>query len=98
MNLELKTIEDLKRITQIAIDNKVTLGLFIEMPDFPMPELITNPVCNLKKKLEYWEKTYDENLEHRYSKGIKIVDCTFDWTTDSCEFYQCNDTLVKEGD
>ncbi len=80
---------DLEYVVQKSIDNKVSLGLFIEMPGFPMPELITNPVANLNKKLEYWKKTYDKNLEHKHAKGIKIVGATLGLYTSS---------LVKEGD
>ncbi len=43
------------------------------MPGFEEPELIINPVVNLKKKLEYYKATYTDNLEHKYAKGIKIV-------------------------
>lgn len=74
--MELKTINELEYVVQKAIDNKASLGLFIEMPEFPEPELITNPVANLMKKLEYYKNTYDENLEHKHAKGIKIIGYT----------------------
>lgn len=71
--MEIKTMKDLEVITKKAIENKESLGLLVEMPGFPEPELITNPAVNLEKKLAYWRKTYDENLEHRHAKGIKII-------------------------
>lgn len=71
--MELKTMQDLEERIKKAIELEEPLGLFIEMPGFEKPELITNPVVNLEKKLEYYKKTYDENLEHKHVKGIKIV-------------------------
>lgn len=75
--MELKTINDLEKIVNKAIETNEPLGLFIEMPGFSQPELIINPVVNLEKKLEYYKKTYDENLEHKHAKGIKITGYTF---------------------
>lgn len=75
--MELKTINDLEKIIGIAIRENEPLGLFIEMPGFEQPELITNPAINLSKKLEYYKNTYDENLEHKHAKGIKIIGYTF---------------------
>lgn len=71
-------MKELELIVSKAIRLDESLGLFIEMPGFPEPELITNPVANLNKKLEYWKNTYDETLEHKYAKGIKIVGYVFD--------------------
>lgn len=75
--MELKTMNDLENIIDLSIKENEPLGLFIEMPGFEQPELIINPVVNLRKKLEYYKNTYDENLEHKYSKGIKIIGYTF---------------------
>lgn len=75
--MELKTMNDLEKIMDKSIKENEPLGLFIEMPGFEQPELITNPVVNLRKKLEYYKSTYDKNLEHKYSKGIKIIGYTF---------------------
>lgn len=74
--MELKTMNDLETLIDKSIKMEKPLSLFIEMPGFPMPELITNPVPNLQKKLEYYRNTYDENLEHKHAKGIKIVGYT----------------------
>lgn len=71
-------MKDLEYAVQKSLDNKASLGLIIEMPEFPKPEMITNPIENLEKKLDYWKKTYDENLEHKHAKGIKIIGCTID--------------------
>lgn len=74
MNLE--TIEDLEKVIKRAIKDRSAVGLLIEMPGFEEPEMITNPVVNLDKKLEYYKDTYNRELEHKYSKGIRIVGYT----------------------
>lgn len=76
--MKLITMNDLELMVNRAVKLDESLGLFIEMPGFPEPELIVNPVANLEKKLEYWKNTYDDNLEHKHAKGIKIVGCVFD--------------------
>jgi hypothetical protein len=47
------------------------------MEGFPEEEIIVNPPENVESKLAYYEKTYDENLQHKFSKGISIVDWTW---------------------
>jgi len=75
--MELKNLEDLITVFKAAILTKQNLGIIIEMPDFESPEIIVNPTENLSKKLEYYQNTYDENLEHKHAKGIKIIGYTF---------------------
>lgn len=75
--MKLDNMKNLECIINEAIEKKEPLALLIEMPGFPKPEMITNPYENLQKKLEYYKKTYDENLEHKHAKGIKIVGYTF---------------------
>lgn len=70
-------MQELEGVIKIAINNKKPLGLLIEIPDFEEPEMIVNPAVNLEKKLEYYKKTYDESLEHKHAKGIRIVGYTF---------------------
>ncbi len=74
--MELNNMDELENVINKALDSGVSISLLIEMPGFPKPELITNPVENLKLKLEYYKKTYDDTLEHRFSKGIKIIGYT----------------------
>lgn len=74
---ELEKMSDLEFIIKQAIKSNANVGIFIEMPDFEEPEIIINPTKNLEKKLEYYKKTYDENLKHKHAKGIKIIGYTF---------------------
>lgn len=39
----------------------------------PVEELIINPKENFQSKRDYYDKTYDENMVHRYSPTIKIT-------------------------
>lgn len=75
--MKLENMKDLERVIGVAIEENNSLSLLIEMPGFPKPEMITNPVENLALKLEYYKKTYDEQLEHKHAKGIKIIGYTF---------------------
>jgi hypothetical protein len=49
------------------------VGVVIEMDGFPQAEVIINPAANIDSKLEYYKKTYDENLSHKFAPGIKII-------------------------
>jgi hypothetical protein len=49
------------------------IALLIEMPEFEKPELIVDPKENYDKKLEYLQDAYDENLNHKHSKGVRII-------------------------
>lgn len=75
--MELETMGELEEMIDMAIETEQSLSLLIEMPGFEEPEMITNPAVNLKKKLEYYKKTYDDNLEHKHAKGIKIIGYSF---------------------
>jgi len=75
--MELEKMSELEFVVKTAIKTKQSLGVLIEMPGFESPEMIINPCENLEKKLEYYKNTYDDNLEHKHAKGIKIIGYTF---------------------
>ena len=75
--MELEKMSELEFVVKTAIKTKQSLGVIIEMPGFESPEMIINPVENLEKKLEYYKSAYDDNLEHKNAKGIKIIGYTF---------------------
>lgn len=74
--MKIKTMKELEQVVRMAIEGGNHLGILIEMPGFPEPELITNPTANLSKKLAYWKNTYNANLEHKHAVGIKIIGYT----------------------
>jgi len=57
--------------------NAKFVAVKIEMEGFSEAEIIVNPILNADSKLEYYKKTYDYDLNHKYAKGIRIVGCTF---------------------
>lgn len=73
MILEVKNkkdfITDLKRAEEL----KMGIAVFVEMPDLEVPEMIANPYQNLKAKIAYYEKAYDENMQLKANKEIKIT-------------------------
>jgi ribulose 1,5-bisphosphate carboxylase large subunit-like protein len=72
------TMENLEKCFRLAKENgQLFVVVKIEMDGFPAKEYIVNPIENADLKLEYYKKTYDENLNHKYAKGIKIVDFTY---------------------
>lgn len=72
------TMTNLENCFTNAIDFGSTfVGVKIEMSGFKQPEVIINPAENIESKLEYYKKTYDENLNHKHAPGIKIVGFTY---------------------
>lgn len=71
-------MDNLERSFKLAKkENAEFVAVRIEMDGFPEAEVIINPIVNANSKLEYYKNTYDENLNHKHTKGIKIVGCTF---------------------
>ncbi|HDR7926310.1 TPA: hypothetical protein ACGW7B_005790 [Bacillus nitratireducens] len=66
--------EQLEKVFKEAFENEAEY-VFVEifMEGFPSTELIVNPTTNIIPKMEYYLKTYDENLNHKFSKGIRIL-------------------------
>lgn len=66
---------------QLAFDTAATIGdrfigLKIKMAGFEKDEIIINERENFNTKLEYYQRVYDEDLNHKFSQGIKIVGVT----------------------
>ena len=53
------------------------VGVKIHMEGFPKPEVIINKNENIETKLSYYKKTYDEDLNHKFAPGIKIIGFTY---------------------
>ena len=69
------TMKDLENIFDYAVSNRdLYIGVLIQMEGFETPELIINNRANFDSKLEYYKKIYDENCNHKFAKGIKIID------------------------
>lgn len=75
MFITMKDLEDCcAKALETGSDN---IAIYIENDDIPDLEVIINPYNNIEKKLEYFKKVYDEDLNHRHSEGIRIVGCTY---------------------
>ncbi|WP_431785925.1 hypothetical protein [Paenibacillus lactis] len=54
----------------------------ILMDGFEKPEIIINEKENIDSKLEYYKKAYNDDLSHKYSNGIRIVNYSYGNTYD----------------
>lgn len=59
--------EQLEKVFKEAFENEAEY-VFVEIF-----MVIVNPTTNIIPKMEYYLKTYDENLNHKFSKGIRIL-------------------------
>lgn len=65
------------RILEAAIKEECEyVTVFVQMPDLPLPEMITNPIENIPMKLEYYESAYDEQMRLKAKPEIMIVGVT----------------------
>jgi hypothetical protein len=72
------TFEQMEICFNFAITNNTDyIGVLIEMEGFNDAEVIINSRANIADKLEYYKKTYDENLNHKFAKGIRITGFTY---------------------
>lgn len=72
------TFKNLKNCFNNAIDSNANyVGVLIEMEGFESAEVIINSHENIADKLAYYGKTYDDNLNHEFAKGIRIVGFTY---------------------
>ena len=60
----------------------------IHMEGFPKDEIIINELENAEKKLEYYVNTYDDNLVHKHSSGIQIVDVDYADYVDELKWFR----------
>lgn len=68
------TMKNLENVFEAAEKNQNKyIGVKIEMKGFSQPEVIINPIENFHEKLAYYQKAYDEELNLKAAKGIKIV-------------------------
>jgi hypothetical protein len=69
----LENMKDLERAFMYAKENNCEINLLIEVPDLPKPEMVTNPYENLDIKLDYYKKSYTDNLELKTFPKIRII-------------------------
>lgn len=68
------TMEDLISFFTETKEKGNDIVIKLQMPNQKEPEVIMNYNSSIDTKLEYYKKTYDENLVHKNCKDIKIID------------------------
>jgi hypothetical protein len=73
MAIENNRMKNLENIFAHAKEKDHYVAIVVEMAGFPRKEIIINHPDNIDSKLEYYKKTYDKDLNHKYADGIKIT-------------------------
>ena len=66
-------IEVLEKVFNEAKEGQCCICVEVTIPGQNETELIINKFESLDNKLEYYKKTYDENLVHKNCSDIKIL-------------------------
>jgi len=66
-------MSDLEEIFLEANENHENVAVLVQMDGYIGNELIINPHFNILQKLGYYKEVYDEQLNHKHAKGIRIV-------------------------
>ncbi|MED1906742.1 hypothetical protein P4V38_12445 [Cytobacillus firmus] len=53
------------------------IAVVLSMEGYDAYEYIINPHPNFDTKLAYYQNTYDNDLKHKFAKGIRIVDVKY---------------------
>lgn len=53
------------------------VGVIVDIKDYDYSELIVNSRANIKKKIEYYKETYDDNLSHKNADDICITNFAY---------------------
>jgi len=83
MGLNMNHLEEYFRIAMNK--NMKYIGVKIEMYGFPKAEIIINENANFQSKLEYYKKSYNDDLTLKTFNGIKIVGITYGNTFEEIE-------------
>ncbi len=80
------TMKDLVNCFEIAKEKEVNyVGTLVQMDGFPENEIIVNNYKNIDSKLKYYKATYDDNLNHKFAEGIRIIDFTYGYCFNDIE-------------
>jgi len=74
MDKKTPKMEDLINFFLEAKRNGRDVGIKLKMPNQTKPEIILNYNSSIDTKLEYYKKTYDDNLIHKNNSEIQIID------------------------
>lgn len=65
--------EKLKKVFDIAKENKLDVAVELTLPDREEPEIIIVKNSNLDYKLEYYLNVYDDELRHMANSKIQMI-------------------------
>lgn len=83
VELKMKHLEEVFHAAKNSGERYVAIA--IKMDGFEDIEIIINPIANADAKLEYYKGAYDNELNHKHSKGISIVGITYGNSFDEIE-------------
>ncbi|MGC3792031.1 hypothetical protein [Priestia aryabhattai] len=66
-------MQELENVFMKAEEKREYVAVLVQMDGHVGNELIINPHFNIKNKLAYYKEVYDEHLNHKHAKGIRIV-------------------------
>ena len=80
------TIKDLERVFKMAYEDRTNyVAVKIEMQGFSEPEVIINHRDNFLDKLDYYKKSYNDDLTLKSFNGIRIIGFTWGNTFEEIE-------------
>ena len=80
------TIKDLERVFKMAYEDRANyVAVKIEMQGFSEPEVIINHRDNFLDKLDYYKKSYNDDLTLKSFNGIRIIGFTWGNTFEEIE-------------
>lgn len=73
LHMDISTMEDLQTVFNTAKRTNLELGLYITVPGSNKEEIVINPPENLDYKLEYYKKSYNNDLTLKAFNQIRIT-------------------------
>jgi hypothetical protein len=75
LKLEMKHLEEC--FNKALESGELYVAVAVETDGLSNLQTIINPLDNAKGMLEYYKKSYGNDLTHKFSRGIRIVACTY---------------------
>lgn len=72
-DVDIMNKEKLKKVFDIAKENKLDVAVELTLPDREEPEIIIVKNSNLDYKLEYYLNVYDDELRHIANSKIQMI-------------------------
>ena len=84
------TIKNLENCFNRALENNANyLGIKVQLEERFCSQIIINERNNFDSELDFFKKTYNENLTHKHGEKIKIVGFTYGNTFEDIEKDLC---------